>query len=282
MKQKIIKFFAVCFVLGLTVQAAGATVQQRLDADLKNGVPIVIHVSVALADNKNQWIVPVPDNLGNGQDERTNLYWGALYGVKTYMVKTAGWKKCLSVKPEDKRIRERLVLKKLFPRNGIQVPVYLVADAWDGKYIKETISQFFRYNAGADGFQIMADEKTLQSGGEAHLIVYMGHNALMDYAGLTSKFFPDVQADKGNPDNDAIVLACKSQPYFEKRIEDVGAFPLVLTTGLMAPEAYTLHAAIEKWVAGADRDQIRQAAAKAYNTYQKTGIRAAQRLFDVK
>ncbi len=43
-----------------------------------------IHIFVALCDNKNQGIVPVPPILGNGEDPKNNLYWGALYGVKTF------------------------------------------------------------------------------------------------------------------------------------------------------------------------------------------------------
>ena len=41
-----------------------------------------IHVFVALCDHINQGIVSVPESLGNGQNPTTNLYWGALYGVK--------------------------------------------------------------------------------------------------------------------------------------------------------------------------------------------------------
>ena len=40
-----------------------------------------IHVFVALYDNKYQGIIPVPQKIGNGQDPRLNLYWGAGYGV---------------------------------------------------------------------------------------------------------------------------------------------------------------------------------------------------------
>lgn len=43
-----------------------------------------IHVFVALCDNANQGIVPVPESLGNGQDPKSNLYWGAIYGLKSY------------------------------------------------------------------------------------------------------------------------------------------------------------------------------------------------------
>ena len=64
--------------------------QERIDNDIIAGKPVIVQVSVALADNKNQWIVPVPAAIGDGQDPSTNLYWGARYGLKTYMTRDAG------------------------------------------------------------------------------------------------------------------------------------------------------------------------------------------------
>jgi len=253
--------------------------QTRLDEDIAKGNPIVIQLSVALADNKNQWIAPVPAAIGNGQDARSNLYWGARYGVKTYLTKSAGWIQVASIETADKQILERLVLRRAFPRKGRNVTVYLVADAWDGKFIKETIRQFIRYNAGADAFNLQLDGKRLNAGGNAQLIAYIGHNALMDYAGMANRLLANPLAANNNPVNDAIVLACKSKDYFQSRLEAVNAHPLVLTTGLMAPEAYSLHAAIEQWIAGGDDNQVRKAAAASYNHYQKTGQKAAERLF---
>jgi pentatricopeptide repeat protein len=51
---------------------------------------------------------------------------------------------------------------------------------------------------------------------------------------------------------------------------------VLLTTGLMAPEAYTLTAAIDAHVRGGN---VREAAAQAYHKYQKCGVKAARRLF---
>ena len=47
----------------------------------------------------------------------------------------------------------------------------------------------------------------------------------------------------------------------------------------MAPEAYTLKAALDGWIAGENREQIRGRAADAYDKYQKCGVGAARRLF---
>ena len=279
MKTRFFLITAVILIIGKIPAAMGSPAQVRLNRDIEAGNPIVIQICVALADNEHQWIVPVPASLGNGQNTRTNLYWGARYGLKTFMLKDGGWKKAASLKPKDTRILERLVLTKSFHRKGRKVKVYLVADAWDGNYIKDTIKQFLDYNAGHDAFSVQLKIKKIKAGGGAHLIAYIGHNALMDYWGAANLALANPRVAQENPENDAIVLACKSKPYFSERLREVEAHPLVLTTGLMAPEAYSLHSAINQWVSGADDIQIRKAAAASYAKYQKTGRKAAERLF---
>jgi len=78
---------------------------------------------------------------------------------------------------------------------------------------------------------------------------------------------------------DAIVLACASKQFFAEPLRASGAYPLLWTTGLMAPEAYTLKSALDGWIAGEHNEQIRDRAAGAYDKYQKCGLRAAHRLF---
>jgi hypothetical protein len=70
----------------------------------------VIHVFVALCDNKYQGIVPVPPKIGNGQDPETNLYWGCDNGVRTYFKKSKQWHLVKSVRSK-KMIMERLIFK---------------------------------------------------------------------------------------------------------------------------------------------------------------------------
>jgi len=45
----------------------GRIVQDRVNADIEAREPVVAHVVVALCDNLNQGIVPVPKSLGDGQ-----------------------------------------------------------------------------------------------------------------------------------------------------------------------------------------------------------------------
>ncbi len=69
------------------------------------------------------------------------------------------------------------------------------------------------------------------------------------------------------------MLACASKQFFRDGVKAGGAYPLLWTTGLMAPEAYTLKSALDGWIAGEDHEQIRDRAAGAYDKYQKCGAK---------
>ena len=261
------------------VPALGADpVQERLSADVAAGKPIVAHVVVGLCDNVHQGIVPVPASLGNGQDPGSNLYWGALYGVRTFLSRKAGWTVVAKPAPDRPEMLERIVLTRELDRDGSPVPVYVVADAWDGRRLRQAIDRFLSFTAGHEPERVKVKDGdrlvTLDAGGAAHLAVYVGHNGLMDFElGSTPGPEPGARARA------SAVLACASRPYFADVLANGGSTPLVLTTGLMAPEAYTLDAALRAWVAGGPADEVREAAARAYHRYQQCGLGAARRLF---
>ncbi|MCB0712264.1 MAG: hypothetical protein KDD67_08040 [Ignavibacteriae bacterium] len=256
------------------------TVQERLQEDLDSNRPIVIHVIVALCDNVNQGIVPVPKKLGNGQEPSANLYWGAAYGVRAYMTGKGKWKRVRTDTLADQGILERVVLKKTIKRSGKDVTTYLVAEAWDGSKIKDAMQRFANMAAGRTPLSVQRDgsdsSSTIQAGGDAHLIAYVGHNGLMEFR-LDN--YP--AADTTRPARSALALACASKPYLLKVLQFGGSHPLLLTTNLMAPEAYALDAAITGFVGGKDPSAIHTNVAKAYNTYQKCGMKGARNLFSV-
>lgn len=241
----------------------------RADAQTR---PRIVHVFVALADNRHQGIVPVPPRLGNGQDSANNLYWGAAFGVKSYFKASTDWK-TLSCGSAPKRI----VLERCIFKHATGAPGYLVADAYDGARIREAVSDFLSSAAGIReeslSFVDGADKLTSQAAGGADLIAYLGHDAFMDFQ------VPKVSGKKAPTPRQFIVLACASRSFFRPYMQETGSEPLLWTTGLMAPEAYTLKAALEGWLAGESAQAIRDRAAVAYDKYQKCGLRAAQRLF---
>ena len=114
---------------------------------------------------------------------------------------------------------------------------------------------------------------SLGIGGNAGLIAYVGHDALMDFD------LENYPSSADNQSRQVIILACKSRQFYCEPLENTGAKPLLLTTGLMAPEAYTLENAVEGWILNEGDEEIRLRAAEAYREYQKCGIRAASNSF---
>jgi len=231
----------------------------------------VVHVFVALADNQYQGIEPVPARLGDGDAPASNLYWGAAFGVKTYFRSSSDWK-LISAGPGPKSVvLERCVFKN---RNA---DVYLVADAYRGRNIRDAVTDFLTAASGLNSQTLVVTSgqsgASLRIGGGADLVAYVGHDAFMDFQ------IPPISGTKGTKPRAAIMLACASKPYFAPYLKYTGADPLLWTTNLMVPEAYTLRAAIEGWIGGETGASVRMRVARAYDKYQHCGLQAAERLF---
>ena len=238
---------------------------------LAQETPRVAHVFVALADNQNQGIVPVPPRLGNGSDPVHNLYWGAAAGVKTFFMRSADWTLLNCTTRLTSTILERCVFKYR------DAAVYLVADAYQGNEIKQAIVDFFDAASGGTTETVTASHGSLTvsipARAGSNLIAFVGHDGLMDFR------LPGAPQKRDNKHRDAIILACASKQYFAASLRTGGAYPLLWTTNLMAPEAYTLKAALDGWIQHESGEQIRERAASAYDKYQKCGLRGARRLF---
>lgn len=224
-----------------------------------------IHVFVALCDNKFQGIVPVPAKIGNGQDPNNNLYWGCGYGIRTFFKNSKEWK-LLKIQKLDSIRLERLVFKHATKN------YYLVADAYDGEYIKQCTKEFFFSSSGQLKDTIHINNTTIGIYGNSNLVAYIGHDGLMDFQ-LTESF---VNSD--GKKRDCIILACISKSYFAPHLKVTKANPIVWTTGLMCPEAYTLHDALTGYINNESNENIRTKAALAYSKYQKCSEKAARNL----
>ena len=258
--------------------ATGQETQARIAGDLAAGRPIVVHVVVALCDNQNQGIVPVPKHLGNGQDPNSNLYWGALYGVRTFFPRRGGWTALPVDGQTNTEIRERLVFFREVTRGDGVVPVYIVAEAWDGAEIKSAIGRFFEIASGVGTEQVSfrrgSKQATISAGGSAHLVAFVGHNGLMDFSFRgTAERMPRQVASS------SIVLACASKPYFLDLLRGVGSHPCCsrLDSWHRRPTRWTLRSDLR--AQGGSVAAVRDAAATAYHAYQRCGRQAARNLF---
>lgn len=226
-----------------------------------------VHVTVALCDNVYQRIVPVPAKIGNGDDAANNLYWGAAYGVKSFMRKQAGWAMKPAPVPPESPIIERLV----FTNKALRTVI--IADAYRGKAIRTATVDFLYFAAGKKKETLTVDNEIVAAGGGADLVVYIGHNGLMDFS-LSN--FPK---GENNGNRQAAIFACRSKGYFEEAFRTANAYPLIWTRGNMAPEAYSLHALVTAWASGKSGAEVREAVAVAYDKYQKCGMKGARGLF---
>lgn len=224
-----------------------------------------IHVIVALCDNKYQVIVPVPPAIGNGQNPDANLYWGCGFGVRTYFSNSAQWKKIKTIK-RDSMLMERIVYRHRSKN------YYLVADAYNGKFIKQCTIDFLNACSGKLKDTVTVDKNVIGIAGNSSLLAYIGHDGLMDFS------LPDNFINADGKKRPCIILACSSRKFFTPLLKSTGSYPLVWTTGLMCPEAYTLHDAIGGFIDRRNNSEIRTLAAQAYHRYQKCGENAAHNL----
>jgi hypothetical protein len=276
-----VRLFLLSLMLGISLAGCatsqGGDVSRRKSPDsepvkvaARNSVPVV-HVFVALCDNLNQGIVPVSASLGNGDNPATNLYWGAAFGIKTFFKKNKNWELVAEFQNPQPGIMERLVFKHTTSE------AFLVADAYQGKEIRQTTVDFLEAAAGKPGEEISIKRATgsvsLNLAGSADVVAYIGHDGLMDFKLAAT---PKKRDDRKRQ---AIILACASKQYFSSALRGTGASPLLWTTNLMAPEAYVLSAALDGWIKHETDEQVRARAAQAYHSYQKCGLKSAMNLF---
>ncbi|HUT53946.1 MAG TPA: hypothetical protein VM658_11200 [bacterium] len=143
--------------------------------------------------------------------------------------------------------------------------------------IREAVADFLEAASGGGrgraAVSLGGKQVALPIGGDAELLAYVGHDGLMDFSLERRPAHQDEVRHK------VMILACASKPFFTGPIKKAGADPLLWTTGLLAPEAYVLEAAVAGWIAHENGEQVRSRAAAAYNRYQKCGIKAARKLF---
>ena len=114
---------------------------------------------------------------------------------------------------------------------------------------------------------------TIGLAGNADLLVFNGHNGLMDYYGI--KFLKSADQRK----REVAVIGCASKSYFNPHLKYAGGYPLLMTTNLMAPEAYVLEGVVDSWAMAGSGGAIRKSAGAAYYAYQHCGLNGATNLF---
>lgn len=232
--------------------------------------PLVVHTVVLLADNQHQSIVPVRPPLGDGGNPKTNLYWGALYGFDTHFARSRWERVDVPESPSESILAVSAFTKQVDDRR-----VVVIGEAWNGRHYQAAVERFLLLASGdAPEEKLRVGKKTIDAGGAADVVAFVGHNALLDFK------LPSI-AHLPKSDTGIVVLACQSQKSFAPIAQTLGLKPILFTRTNMAPEAYTLRAVLEALGRGATGKAVHRAASSAYAKYQRISVSAAASVFSV-
>ncbi|MFK8037978.1 MAG: hypothetical protein AB8B74_06795 [Crocinitomicaceae bacterium] len=239
----------------IDIQFDRTTIKARLKSKIEKKEPLIVHLYVPLCDNENQGIVPTTKSLGDGLSLRTNLYWATSGGTKGYFKKQPDWITVYNEFDIDSNVLERIVFKQKYN----STTVYLVADAYRGDRMEETINDYLAAISNNRHQSIrLLDNTELNIAGHSDLIMFNGHNGAMDAIAIK----PWLNTTEKR--TDIVMNACVSYDYLQEEFLQAGGYPLVRTNTLLYPGAYVLEQIIVDWVLGIDEVQLSLNAGRAY------------------
>ncbi|WP_066758873.1 hypothetical protein [Crocinitomix algicola] len=240
-----------------------SAIKKRIALKKANNEPLIVHGYIPLCDNEHQGIVPTSESLGNGLSLRTNLYWATSGGTKAYFAKARDWELVYNQLDLDTNVLERVVFKKNYPEST----VYFIADAYRGDRMEETMNDYLAAIAGHRSQQVnLPSHKTLNVADEADLIIFNGHNGVMDYIDIKPWI------NNTSKRTDVVMNACVSYGYLQEELMLAGGYPLVRTNSLLFPGAYVLEQIIDDWVNDIDPVQLCLNAGRAYCKKHDCGV----------
>jgi len=136
--------------------------------------------------------------------------------------------------------------------------VDIVIHGWRGKAIDRALAAYADDVSKSKARTIRLDDgSSLEAGGAAQIVAWVGHNRLMDLDAFT---WPEPgKATKGT-----IAIACHTAAYMEEKVPSATRVPLLMTRDFLFANAAPLEAAVLAFAAGGSYARIRLDAATAY------------------
>lgn len=281
------KCAAIVLVLAATASTVRAAPTQeeswlggltdRVVADAKAGKPLVVEIHVPLCESTI--IACGNKKLGDGDNPETNLYWSTTPGFGEWFARRgSGWKRMLKQKAGETGDADVLAVHVY--RRVISTPstwrkkgapdkleIDLVIHGWRGTAIDRALAAYAEDVSGAKARTVtLTDGTTLDAGGAAQIVAWVGHNRLMD---LESFQWPT----PGTMTKGAIAIACHTAAYMEEEVPSATRVPLLMTRDFLFANAAPLEATVLSFANGGTYAAIRLAAATAYAGVQKREVR---------
>lgn len=250
-------------------------IEARLKQKIATGKPLVVHIFVPLCDNEHQGIVPTTASLGNGFSLRSNLYWATTNGMKRYFKEKKEWELIQSIKDvyKDSVVLERVIFKRTYPNKAT---VYLVADAYRGDKMLETLNDFNRAMSNNHTQTIkLPNEISIDLHGGADLVVFNGHNGFLDFA----EDVPTQYYNTSKQQKDMVAIACFANEYFEIEALRAQAYPLVRAKSTLHPGAFVISAIVDDWAMEKTVEEMRLSAGRAYCQVHNCTVKTSKNLF---
>lgn len=262
----------------------------ELVLDVAHGRPLVALVTVPLCSNDQIDCGSGP--AGRAADLRTNLYWGAAFGVARFFDRPkSGWAPVEVSAPGGAVLEERIYRRTVSsgrwqpsferlvgsacPTPPEEVEQLVVFRAVNGDHIDDAVRDFWR--ASTEGAVVDVPARgDLRRSLPVHVTGYAGHNRLLD--GYELPALP-IQGDEHSATPASFVLACYSEDSFSSSLRAAGSTPLVTTRALMAPEGYVVDAVLRALGDNATRPMLRKRVVRAYAQWQQIPEQTASSLF---
>lgn len=250
-------------------RVSAATFQSHLVRTIQQQGHLTVTLHVGLTDGE-----ATPSKFTNGDDPRTNLCWGALYGVDTHMANAAGWRRFYGDKGDGNRIIRRSIFSRRVAPSAEWVAagvdqafdVFVLANAWPASRLREAMSQPIR-DACADGPVVIThDGMSLAFGSASCMVGYLGPNAMAD-----AYWDPFEACNSGGHSRIGLFyLSSMSAVYLYDSAVRNGFYPVLFARLPIVPEAYLFDGMMQALLEGELDEGFLDSAARAYAKYQKS------------
>lgn len=239
---------------------------------VRAGGPLVVTVVVALCSNDQidcgaSW-------AGQAGRLETNLYWGAVFGAKRFLLRPrSGWE-TVEISSPGQGLLEQAVFRRRVAgapwSSPAPIDLYLVLQAVHGDRIDDAVGRF--WTLATQGGTIRFHDGQAERTEPVSVAGYAGHNRLMDGTRLPA-------AQPGGTPIPSFVLACISERYFGERLRAAGSPTLLTTRALMAPEGYLVESVARAIGDNASATAIRAAAVHTSERWQRLPRNQAEWIF---
>lgn len=256
------------------------TLPAVIAAEIRRQGYVSVTIHVGLYDQQK-----AETRYADGDDPRTNLYWGALFGIDTHFPNSAGWRRAYRDEAADTKVVARSVFhKRVVPSEhwvelGVTEPfgVYVLAVAWRHDHLVEAMEQPIRDAICGQAVDLQVDGKSIAFGGGSAIVGYVGQNHMHE-----EYWNPLDRLDGCRLTRQVGIFyaAPFSAAVLHMPLVDTGLYPVLFTRNRITPEAYVVDGILDAMIVGDFDEGFIDSAAAQYARYQKgVGIETARSLF---